>query len=458
VTKAEITGAAAGQGPANAPSGTIPAGTESLRMRYGKAALWNVVAAGTTQGATFLTNILVANILGRDVFGQYSIILSTLLAIAGVAQLATGLTATRYVAELRARDRARAGRILGLCSIVSLLAGIVASAALAVGANWLASDAFNVPRIGPALTIAAGWVLFSVMNAYQVGALVGLESFRALALLGIVCGAVQLAAVVGLAWLWGLGGAIAGLVLASALRWWLHARAIGTEGAAVGIQVVRRGLAQERPIFYRFALPAAISGFSTLPAIWLANMFLVRQQDGLTEIALFAAANNLRILVLFLPNLLNGVTLPIISSLHGCGARQYRKVFTANILLMFGAAASAALIVSLTAEPLLHIFGKDFVDGVPVLTVLMVATLPEVLAIATYQVIQSREQMWSSLFFVSIPRDTVLVALAYLLVEEHGALGLGYAYLGAWCFALAAIIVLIIRAQAASRHDTRLEA
>jgi O-antigen/teichoic acid export membrane protein len=392
------------------------------------------------QGATFLTNILVANLLGLEVFGQYSIILSTLLTVVGITQLATGLTATRYVAELRFRDKPRAGRILGLCSTVALVAGVGATAALSISSSWLASVVLNVPQAAQGLLIASAFVLFSVMNAYQTGALAGLESFQTLARLGAVSAVVQLAATVGLAGLWGLDGALVGFVLAAALRWWLHARAIRSEAETIGIRVIRRGLGKERSVLFRFALPAAISGISTLPALWLANAFLVRQPNGLSEMALFAAANNLRILVLFLPNLLNGVGTSLINNQLSAGDRnEYSKVFWMNVSLTSAATIAAAAVIAFTGPAVLRLYGQDFVSGYPVLLVLLGATVLEGVALGPYQVIQSRERMWLSLFVIAIPRDLSLAVLAYFLTPQHGAVGLAYAYVLAWLLAATAI-------------------
>ena len=51
-----------------------------------------------------------------------------------------------------------------------------------------------------------------------------------------------------------------------------------------------------------------------MPMIWLANSFLVRQPGGYGEMALYSAANNLRILVLFLPNVMNSVGLSVLNN------------------------------------------------------------------------------------------------------------------------------------------------
>ncbi len=446
VNKTDITPDKAGGMSADSYTSAAPYGPQALRWRFGKAAVWNTIGAVFTQGATFLSNILIANLLGREVFGQYSIILSTLLTVVGIAQVATGLTATRYVAELRSKDKERAGRILGMCSTVALVTGVGATVILGMSAGWLASDVLKVPEAAHGMLIAAVVVLFSVMNAYQTGALAGLESYPTLAKLGVLTGIVQVAASVGFCWLWGLDGAVLGLVITAALRWWLHARAIKDEAATFGIHVTRRGLRQEKSLLLRFILPGALSGVTTLPAIWLANAFLVRQPNGVAEMALFAAANYLRILVLFVPNLVNGVGISLINSqLATKDQHNYSKVFWANLFLTSAAAISGAVLVAALGPILLGLFGQEFVLGTHVLFVLLAATVLEGIALGPYQIVQSQGKMWLSLLLVALPRDISLAFSAYFLTAQHSAVGLAYAYTAAWGLALVLITVLAYR-------------
>src|SRR5579863_9428136 len=150
------------------------------RFRIG--VTWNVIAAVLTQGGNFLSNIVIANMLGREAFGAFGIIQSTVLASAGIAQIATGITATKYVAEFRSRAPERAGKLLGLCSAVTLATGIAATLLVWFCAPWLAAHALKDPSLTGGLRIASFCVLFAVMNGYQLGALAGLESYRVLAI------------------------------------------------------------------------------------------------------------------------------------------------------------------------------------------------------------------------------------------------------------------------------------
>lgn len=395
-------------------------------------------------GSSFVTNIIFANILGRDVFGEYGMVQSTVITISGIAQLATGFTATKYVAEYRVQDKEKTGRIMGLCSGLSSIAAFVAAAVLLLGATWLAFHTLKAPHMREGLMIAAVIVLFSVLNGYQMGALAGLESYRALAVCAVLCGCAVIGIGTVAAWLWGFEGALASMAFGSLLRWYLFHRVMKTETERHGIKVRYDGIWKEREVIYRFALPTAISGFSSMPALWIANAFLVRQQEGYTQMGLYTSAANLKSLVLFLPFLLNNVSMSLLNSQRGAGDEaRYRKVFWTNLVFTAGMAMASAALVAASGKWLLRLYGKDFSEGYPVLVVLMGASIFECIALASYQIVQAQGKMWLSFFAIALPRDAMVALLAFLLIPHHGAMGLAISYTAAHATAFVVTVVII---------------
>jgi O-antigen/teichoic acid export membrane protein len=404
-----------------------------LRARFQHGIRWNVSAAIVSQGANFLTSIVVANLLGREQFGQFGIVQSTLLTLVGVAQIATGVTATKYVAEFRSTDKGRVGRILGLCSAVTFVSGLIAAVAIFIAAPWLAAYTLKAPALAFGLKVAAAAVLFSVINGYQVGALAGLESYRALAMCSAAQGLFQVSVCSVAAWLWGLNGALVGLPLSALARWVIFHLATRHEALKQGIRFTYGGLWQEHPILLRFAIPAALAGFSSPPAMWLGNAFLVRSVQGYSQMAIFSAAFNLKSMVMFLPLLLNNVGMSLLNTQKGQADEiRYRKVFWINLLLTGVTAGAGALGIAVVGRHLLHLYGRSFIDGYSTLVLLAFSSIIEAVAIASYQVVQSQEKMWLSLFAIAMPRDLALAALAYYLTPNFGAFGLGLAYSVSW--------------------------
>src|SRR2546426_2727501 len=112
----------------------------TLATRLGFGVVWTIASTILLQGSTLIANAISANLLGRNDFGSFSMVQSTVVTISNLAQLGLGLTVTKYVAELRIRDGAAAGRILGLCRAVSIISGLTAALGLYVYGRWLAIE------------------------------------------------------------------------------------------------------------------------------------------------------------------------------------------------------------------------------------------------------------------------------------------------------------------------------
>ena len=150
----------------------------SLRARFQAGFFWNTAATVGTQESTFVANLIIANILGRDGFGKFSIVYTPVFAAAGIAQVATGMTAAKQDAEFPDFQQDCAGRVLGLCSLVSFVVGVAATIHVMCSATWLAGDVSSAPHVVNELAAAAGFVVFSVANSFQQRALAGFEDFR----------------------------------------------------------------------------------------------------------------------------------------------------------------------------------------------------------------------------------------------------------------------------------------
>lgn len=436
----------------------IPAQSGSLKRRLIKGTALNFIAVAFNQGSTLIANILVARILMQQSFGEYSMVQTTLLTMATLSQLATGYTALKYIAEYRSVDPERAGRIMGVCATVSGVMAGVGTILLVAMAPWLAGTMLNAPHLASALIIGAGFLLFSSINGYQTGALSGLEAYASLAKAGVASGIVAIVAISLGAWWGGLNGTLLGLSVSALFRCGIHYGFLRVESRTHGIKPQYGGsLRQEKAIILKFALPAAMAGYYSLPMIWLANTFLVRQPGGYEEMARYAAANNLRIIVLFMPGVINSVGLSILNNEKANGdLAHYHRVFRSNVLHIFFISLGGALVMGILGRPILELFGKDFGAGYLILWLLLASSVFEAVSIALYQYVQSQAKIWQSFGVIVIPRDGFFVLAAYWLVHSYGGVGLAVTYLGSTIFGLFLHLIIVFtlqnRLKSAVRH------
>jgi O-antigen/teichoic acid export membrane protein len=144
--------------------------------------------------------------------------------------------------------------------------------------------------------------------------------------------------------------------------------------------------------------------------------------------------------------MVNHVGMSLLNNQRGASAeRSYRRVFWGNMALTGAAVAAGAGFMALSGRQLLAAFGAQFDAAYPALLILMAAAIPEGLALATAQAIQSHERMWLALVGRVFPCYAVLLSVAVLVSPGLGALGLAWAYLAGWSVALAADVLIIWR-------------
>lgn len=415
--------------------------SETLRRRFQTAVFFNLIGAVFNQGSTFVVNVLVANLLGRDVFGHYAIVQSSLATLALVAQFSTGYTATKFIAEFRSSNAARTSDILGMLAVFSTCLGILAATSLCLLSGTVARLVLNASDLTIPLLIGSGVVFFAVVNGFTVGALAGFEAYQALARSLVKSGLLYVAICTIGSWLGGVNGTIVGMCVSGACQCYLLVRALVDECDGRNTPLRWDGISRESRILLDFTIPGALNGFTAMPALWLASAFLVRQRHGFAEMAICSAALNILNLVLFLPNIANNVGMALINHHKGSGkALEYRQTFWANLVGSVVLVVLAGIVLAIIGPAVLRSFGKEFTAGQPVLRIFLFAAVIQTIGTATYQIIQTQGKMWLSLFLVNIPRDTLIVVLAYLFIPDAGALGYAVSYLIAWTVGTLSII------------------
>lgn len=416
----------------------------SLRERFFTGVSWNVLGTVLAQGSVFATNILIANQLGPGLFGEFSLLQNTALTLSAIAQVATGATATRYVAQYRSTDPARAGRILGFCTLFTLLTGLIAGFLLLLLSDWLSAETMNAPQLSGGLKIMAVYLLFSAMSGYQTGALAGLEGYRRIARLGALHAIVHIAVVAIGVWLYGLPGALWALVASLVVRWWLYHEAIRQEAKRFGIRIAYVMQKDERSVLLRFSLPAALAGATSMPALWLANAILVQQPSGFSQLGLFAAALNLKTLVTFVPSIVTSVGGVLIHSHSDHTDRTlFRRAYWVNVSASATVVAFTGLVIFFMSDFLLSWFGEGFEQARPLVAILIVAAIVETLMVSLYQLIYSLEKMWWSFFAVTMSKDLVIAVSAFVLIPRLQVVGLAWAHVLGWSIALFAVVCFL---------------
>ena len=398
--------------------------------RLARGTFWALLGTIASRAFSLVATILVAKMLGVADFGAYGIIQSTLETFGFVAGFGLGATSTKYLAEYRNKDKDRAGRILSLTNAFALVSSGVIALAIFLFSPWMARDLLNRADLAPLLSLGAIYLFVAAQNNVQVGSLGGFEAFKETAKINLVQGLLAPLLAVPLVYFFGLKGAVISMIAIALVGYILCRRVLNAKCKANGIRLRRldRSAIREFPVIVHFSVPSLASGLLVLPVTWLANALLVNQPDGYSEMGLFNAANQWRQLIIFVPNVLTLVLLPIFSDVHGNkDPGEFRSVFQLNLRLTWTIALPATVAVIALRDALAFVFGAKY-QGVGLLIApLMVTAFLNIVNNVVGTAIAGAGRMWVGVILNSC-WAVAMVASSLLLIPRFGATGLALSY------------------------------
>jgi O-antigen/teichoic acid export membrane protein len=398
--------------------------TRSLRdlVLLGSATLG--IAMVLERALGFISNMLAARISGPQTFGAYSVVLATAGTVAAYAGAGLGTTALRFSGEY---PRASAGyrKFLATIVFISLMSAIVSAILMLTGASLLGRFVLRNEALTPILRIAAISSAAIILFECCRGLLIGQQKFRSQLVLSGVLGA----------------GLIIFLPLAARIS--ATAMIAGQAGVAlvgVGVCVIfakHLGISPLSPKtnmgpkiypILRFGLVqfGAFAGVSL--ASWWVALLVARSDATLTQMGLYAIANQFRGLAAIAPALCAQVGYSLLTDESGAQFGGADRVMLTNSLLSTALATMIAGLAIITAPwLLLLVYGKSFAGAEgPVLILLATGVIHmsggpamQRLSIVRLRALAVINALWAVL----------VVLLGLWFVPKWGATGAALAFL-----------------------------
>lgn len=413
-----------------------------LARRFLGGAAWSVAGAILSSGITLVTMIFVARLLGKETYGQFVVVQSTLGMVGVFAGFGVGTAAIRYVAELRSRDERRLAHILALTERAVFAFGLIATVALALISEVIASVVLNSPELSTTLLIAASSVFFSALDGYQKSVLIGLEAMRAFATGTVLGAALSVPVMLVSAEMYGLNGVAAAMVVNAIIQAGISRFQMAGQLRCLAIKREPRGCMSEWQVLRDFAMPALLIGLLVVPTHWVCYALLANTPNGYAEIAVLGVAMQWFNVILFLPSVAGRVVLPILTAQvadknHVDAKRLLLLAIGANGVVTVPVAIFAAVFSSW----ILGFYGAQFQNGS--ITMVIAVITASLLAVQTPvgNMVVAVSRMWLGAF-MNFGWALVYVGFAYALLGYGsagivGAMGIAYLFHSIWTFAFA---------------------
>ena len=398
-----------------------------MGYRLARGAFWSLIGSLISRGLGMIAGILVARLLGKHDFGQLGMVQSTIGMFGVFAGFGMGLTANKHIAEFKTANPARAGRIIGISSLVSWFTSAAMAIALFFAAPWLARTTLAAPEMSRLLQVGCLLLLFSGVNGAQTGALAGFEAFKTIARVNLIAGLLAFPITLFCAWRGGVLGSVWALVVNTAVNCLLNFMALREEAAKVGVPLGYQNCFREWPILWRFSLPAVLAGAISGPVGWAANATLVNQPHGYDQMGIFNAVQRIRVVPEMILSLLLAPLLPVLSEkFSNKDIEGFQKAARSAFALSLSITAPVALLQLAAPAITLAPYGQEYAGHLSVVQWIM-ADLAIMGALAPLTpMVASMNLMWFGLAY-NIAYSAVYVGFSLVLIPRYGAIGLSAA-------------------------------
>lgn len=400
--------------------------------RLAEGAFWSLVGTAATRIFTVASTIAIARILGKENYGILGMVLSTFAMFGILAGFSLGGTTTKYLSEYRVKEPEKAGRILSLTNTTAFVTGGLVLGLVLAFAPWLARELLNKSELGSLIRVGGLLLFLNALNNVQVGTLAGFEAFKSIAKINFWQGLSTPLIAIPLVYWFGILGAIVAHCAVAAIGLYLCRKAIRFECRRFNICYGRfdlSALMEEKQVLWIFSLPALTSGLMVIPVMWLCNLLLVRQPNGYAELGLFNAANQWRLIIIIVPQILASVMLPIFSEIHGRDNKEdFLHAFNINLSLTWVFALPLTIGLIIIREPLSVVFGKQYIGMSPIIVPLMITAFLNIVNNVVGTALAGTGKMWLGTVF-NIGWAAAFIIGNFFLLPVFGAMGMAYAYL-----------------------------
>ena len=390
-------------------------------------AFWTFTGTALGKLCVLIAGFLCARILGKELFGQLGMVRSTINMFIVLGASGFGVTATKYISQLKGTNISRMMSICKLTYRFTIITGIIITILILCFSGLIARDSLNESSLTTTIQFGSILLFFSIIYGVQNGILTGFEAFKAIATNTFIGSFIQSIFMIVGAYYYGVNGAILGFGIGVISLYFVNKVSINRRYHEYKISFSDTHIQKEDyKIIINYSIPATLSALTVTPAFWLIRTILVRH-EGYATLASFEAADQWRIMMLFIPTAISQIALPILSCILNDN-KKFKDVLLVNLVLITVISTLIFLFILVFGESMMNMYGKDFTDKQP-LIYLAISTIFSSVSNLIEMSIYSKNKMWPNLLLNFIWALSMILTSHILVERGFGATGLSIAVL-----------------------------
>lgn len=372
---------------------------------------WSVFGNGVGNFLLLMAGVLIARFLGKDLYGEYGMVKTTMFYIAGFASFGLAYSSTKFIAEDISKCAEKVNSIVYSCLKISLSFSSLLCIVLFIFAENLAIFV-DEPRLTlPFRYLGVIIITRSLANTLN-GLLGGFKEYKHIGVNSIISGGTLFLSGTLFTYLWGLIGSFSALLLSQLILCILNSIALYKKTKDFP---AKKGDSTKEILI--FSLPVAIQELFFVVCNW-GVMLVLTKYASLGDVGVYSAAAQWYAVVLFIPNLLSNVVLSYLSG-ENKDNQQYSKTFKKLLLINILCAMIPFFMVALLSGFIASFYGDEFSELGKVLRVLIAGTIFACAANVYQSDYLARNKNWE-LAIIRLIRDfSILISLYVVLINDN---------------------------------------
>lgn len=331
---------------------------------------WAVFGNGIGNFLMLISGIFIARMLGKDLYGEYGVVKTTMYTMATFSTLAFGNTTTKFVADYLQKDLSSVKSIIKSSVWIVVLFSISTCAFLNFYSTKIALFV-NEPQLANAFRFLGVLIIFRALNTLGAGLLGGFKDFRRVGINNIIAGLTMFALCIPLTTKYSLTGAYISLISSQIVLCILNLLFVYRHQKGIkSYSNTKFG-----KILLVFSFPFALTEFVYTITTWSGSM-VVTKYASLGELGMYTACAQWNSIILFMPGLLANVILSYLSTSSASGSEQgHHQLMKRMLLVNFISTLIPLTVVAVAAGYITQYYGSTFFGMESILRIGILGTL-----------------------------------------------------------------------------------
>lgn len=372
---------------------------------------WSLFGNVINKGFAIVAGIIIARVLGKDIFGEYSIIKSTMTSAALFSNFGLVYTSTKFISESNKKSKKDLKLIISYSNKVVFILSSFTAILLFFSAEYVSNVVFNESSLKAPLQIFGLLIVANSLTALQIGVLSGLGKFKEMSRINTITGLVTFVLSVILVFLYGFYGALWALLIAQFVNWCLNYMLVN-KSLPNNISFTKKSKTILKDLL-KFSFPVAIQEAVYSVFSWTI-LYLILREASFGEVGLYRASLQLNAAILFIPGILRNV---ILSHLSSADDKNHSKILKTVLKINFTATIIPAIVLFVGAGYVAKLYGETFVNLDDIIRIAVFITVFVSISNVYAQAYMSKGMNWTMLGF-RIVRDLGTILLFLFLLDK----------------------------------------